>query len=70
MSRFTKAWLLLFFFSLCGAAILIAHRVEERRPAPAPHDLFAIVNEQLAAFRASDFPGAYHTAAIRGDDSR
>lgn len=63
MSRLIKASLLLFFFSLCGAAFFIAHRVEQRRPAPAPHDLFAVVNDQLAAFRAADFPGAYRHAA-------
>ena len=63
MSRLLKASLLLFFFSLCGAAFFVAHRVEERRPAPAPHDLFAVVNDQLAAFRAADFPGAYRHAA-------
>src|SRR3954470_8872636 len=63
MSRLTKASLLLFFFSLCAAAFLIAHRVEQRRPPPAPHDLFAVVNDQLAAVRAADFPGAYRYAA-------
>lgn len=63
MSRLAKASLLLFFFSLCGAAFVVAHRVEQRRPAPAPHELFAVVNDQLAAFRASDFPSAYRRAA-------
>lgn len=63
MPRFIKTSLLLFFFSLCGAALWIAHRVEERRPAPAPHELFAVVNDQLAAFRAADFTGAYRHAA-------
>lgn len=64
MSRFAKASLLLFFFSLCGAAFFVDHRLEERRPPPAPHDLFAVVNDQLAAFRAADFPGAYRHAAM------
>lgn len=62
MSRFAKASLLLFFFSLCGAAFFITHRVREWTPAPAPHELFAVVNDQLAAFRAADFPGAYRRA--------
>jgi hypothetical protein len=63
MNRFAKASLLLFFFSLCGAAFFITSRVREHAPAPAPHDLFAVVNDQLAAFRAADFPGAYRRAA-------
>jgi hypothetical protein len=63
MSRTTKASLLLFFFSLCAVAFVIAHRIEQRRPAPAPRELFAVVNDQLAAFRAADFPAAYRRAA-------
>lgn len=63
MSRIAKASLLLFFFSLCAAAFLVSHRLEARRPAPAPQDLFAVVNNQLAAFRAADFPSAYRHAA-------
>jgi hypothetical protein len=63
MPRLIKASLLLFVLSLCAAAFLVAHRVEERRPTPAPHDLFVVVNEQLAAFRAADFQGAYRHAA-------
>lgn len=63
MSRIVKASLLLFFFSLCGVAFFVAHRIDERRPVPAPRELFAVVNDQLTAFRASDFPGAYRRAA-------
>ena len=62
MTRIAKASLLLFFFSLCGAALIIAHRFERRTPPPAPHELFAVVNDQLAAFRADDYPGAYRRA--------
>jgi len=63
MSRFTKASLLLFFFSLCGAAFFVAHRLEEARPAPAPRELFVVVNDQLAAFRVADFQSAYRRAS-------
>jgi len=63
MSRIAKATLLMFFFSLCGAAFVITHRVRERTPVPAPHDLFAVVNNQLAAFRADDFRSAYLQAS-------
>ena len=63
MSRAAKASLLLFFLSLCGAAFFITQLVRERAPVPAPHDLFAVVNEQIAAFRADDFRSAYRQAA-------
>ena len=62
MSRFAKATLLLFFFSLCGAAFFITARVQEACAPPAPHEFFAVVNDQLAAFRADDFPSAYRQA--------
>ena len=54
---------MLFFFSLCGVAFFITERVQKRAPAPTPHELFAVVNDQLAAFRADDFPSAYRQAA-------
>ncbi|MEP6685845.1 MAG: DUF4864 domain-containing protein [Verrucomicrobiota bacterium] len=31
-------------------------------PAPAPRDLYSVVNNQLSAFRADDFPRAYRHA--------
>lgn len=63
MPRSAKASLLLFFFSLCAVALFVAHQIELHAPTPAPHELFAAVNDQLAAFRASDYPNAYHRAA-------
>ncbi|MEP6821875.1 MAG: DUF4864 domain-containing protein [Chthoniobacterales bacterium] len=63
MNRFTKATLLLFFFSLCGVAFLITARLRDHVVAPAPHELFAVVNDQLAAFRADDFTSAYRQAS-------
>jgi hypothetical protein len=62
MTRLTKASLLLFFFSLCAAAFVLTYQFRERRPAPLPHELFSVVNEQLAAMRAADYPGAYRKA--------
>lgn len=62
MNRFAKATLLLFFFSLCGVAFLITARVRERVATPTPHELFAVVSDQLAAFRADDFGSAYRQA--------
>ncbi|MDQ6656557.1 MAG: DUF4864 domain-containing protein [Verrucomicrobiota bacterium] len=58
-----KAALLLFFFSLCGAAFVLTHHLREHRPPPAPRELFSVVTEQLAAFRASDFRNAYRQAS-------
>ena len=63
MTSTAKASLLLFFFSLCGTAFVITHQWQERIPAPLPRELFAVVNEQLAAVRVADYPGAYRHAA-------
>ncbi len=63
MTRPVKATLLFFFFVVCGVAFVITHEVRERRATPVPRELFAIVNQQLAAFRTDDFQGAYRQAA-------
>ena len=63
MTRIIKAALLLFFFSLCGAALFVTHQLRERVPAPPPRELFAVVNDQLTALRAADYVSAYRHAA-------
>jgi hypothetical protein len=63
MTRLLKASLLLFFFSLCGLAFVLTFHLRERQLAPVPHELFTVVNEQLAAMRAADFTGAYRKAS-------
>lgn len=63
MTRTIKASLLLFLFALCAAAIVATHRVRLKAPPPAPHQLFAVVERQLAAFRAADYSSAYRQAA-------
>lgn len=63
MTRLAKSFLLLFFFSLCAAAIIVTHQLRNHVPPPAPHELYSVVNSQLAAFRASDFSSAYRNAA-------
>lgn len=63
MSQPVKASLLLFFFLICGSAFMITHRMSARLPAPPPRELFAVVNQQLVAFRADDFRSAYRQAA-------
>ena len=62
MNRLVKISLLLFFFALCGAAIM-AHFARERTPPPTAKDLYSIVDRQLSAFRAADFDSAYRHAA-------
>jgi len=58
-----KASLLFFLFLVCGSALVVTHKLRERLPAPVPRELFAIVNQQLVAFRAADFQSAYRHAA-------
>jgi hypothetical protein len=64
MNALTKTGFLVFFLSLCGAAGLISHYFQPQLvPAPAPRELYSVVNNQLSAFRAEDFPRAYRHAA-------
>jgi hypothetical protein len=63
MTRTIKAALLFFFLSLCVSAVVVTHRVRLQVPTPAPHELFSIVEQQLAAFRADDYRSAYLHAA-------
>ena len=63
MNRTLKVALLLFFFALCGAALLATHSVHNQTPAPPAKELFSVVNRQLSAFRAADFGSAYRHAA-------
>ena len=63
MTPLAKGSLLTFFFSLCGAAFIISHHARARTPAPVPHALFSVVNDQLTAFRAADYASAYAYAA-------
>ena len=63
MNRLVKISLLLFFFALCGAAILATHFARERTAPPATKELYSLVNRQLSAFRAADFDSAYRHAA-------
>ena len=63
MSRLVKSSLLLVFFALCGAAIVVTHRTRARTSPPAARELYSIVNRQIAAFRTADFDSAYRHAA-------
>lgn len=63
MNRLVKTSLLLFFFALCGAAIVATYRAQERTPPPDARELYSIVSRQLSAFRTADFDSAYRHAA-------
>ena len=63
MNRLVKFSLLVFFFALCGAAIVATHLARERTPTPAAKELYSIVNRQLFALRTEDFDSAYRHAA-------
>jgi hypothetical protein len=63
MTRTIKASLLLFFLSLCGAAIFVTAHLRRQVPPPTPHELFVVVENQLIAFRMADYSSAYRQAA-------
>jgi Domain of unknown function (DUF4864) len=63
MNRPVKFSLLVFFFALCGAAIIATHLARERTPTLAAKELYSIVNQQLLFFRTDDFDSAYRQAA-------
>ena len=63
MTRTIKASLLLFLLSLCASAVFVTYCMRANVPPPAPHELFAVVEKQLMAFRAADYPSAYRQAA-------
>ena len=63
MTRTIKASLLFFVLSLWAAAIFVTDHVRRLVPPPGPHELFVVVEKQLAAFRAEDYSSAYRHAA-------
>jgi hypothetical protein len=63
MTRTVKAALLFFFLSLCASAMLVTYQIRSRTPPPAPRELFAVVQTQLASFRVADYSSAYQQAA-------
>jgi hypothetical protein len=65
MTRIAKSFLVLFFFSLCAAAIIVTPQFVNQTSAPAPRELYSVVNNQLTAFRAADFSSAYRNASTR-----
>lgn len=65
MTHIVKSFLLLVVVSLWAAAIFVMPRFAWQTPAPAPRELYSVVNNQLTAFRAADFSRAYRNASTR-----
>jgi hypothetical protein len=65
MTGIVKSFLLLFFLSLCAASIIVTPPFVRQTHAPAPRELYSVVNNQLTAFRAADFSRAYRNASTR-----
>jgi hypothetical protein len=63
MTRTIKASLLFSIFALCAAAIIFTQRARQHVSPPAPHQLFAIVEQHLSAFRSADYSSAYRQAS-------
>jgi hypothetical protein len=63
MTRTIKGSLLFSIFALCAAAMILTQRARENAPAPAPHQLFAVVEQHLTAFRAADYSSVYRQAS-------
>ena len=63
MRPWLKVLFLLFFFTLCGAAMIATHQSRERVAPPTDRELYSVVNRQLSALRAADFESAYQRAA-------
>ncbi|MEO8351682.1 MAG: DUF4864 domain-containing protein [Chthoniobacteraceae bacterium] len=55
----SKVGLILFTLAVCGGAAITQRWLESRRAAVRPGDLFAVVLEQMDAFRKADYPRAF-----------
>jgi hypothetical protein len=64
MSRSAKLCLLGAVFALCGAAALFQSMLERHWQATPPIELYQVVSQQLAAFRAEDYPTAYRQVSM------
>jgi hypothetical protein len=63
MTRTIKGLLLFCVFALCAVAMVVTQRARQNVPPPAPHQLFAIVEQHLSAFRSADYSSAYRQAS-------
>ena len=63
MTRTVKAAVLFGIFVLCAAAMVVTQHARQHIAPPAPHQLFAVVEQQLLAFRSADYSSAYRQAS-------
>ncbi len=64
MTRAAKLCLLGAVFTLCGAAAAFRGVLEHRWGSTPPTELYHVVSQQLAAFRADDYSRAYHEVSL------
>jgi hypothetical protein len=64
MNRGAKLCLIGAVFALCGAAALFQGAFERRWQSTPPSELYHVVSQQLAAFRADDYPAAYRQVSM------
>ena len=63
MTQRGKITLMLFCFSVCGSAPLLRYYWDTRPGRTKPAELYAVVYNQLRAFRIDDYPRAYEEAS-------
>ena len=63
MNQRGKVTLLLFFFCVCATSVLLHYAEETRTERLRPVDLYDVVQRQLEACRANNFPTAYGQVA-------
>jgi hypothetical protein len=64
MNRGAKLFLLGAIFAVCGAAAIFQGLLERRWQSTPPSELYHVVSEQLASFRADDYPRAYRQVSM------
>jgi hypothetical protein len=63
MKPLVKIGLVFFLFGACAGAVLFTFFLRPRGEPAKPADLYAVINNQIGALRADDFPRAYGHAS-------
>jgi hypothetical protein len=64
MTRGAKLILIGAVFSLCAAAAFFQATLDRRWQKTPPSELYQVISQELAAFRAEDFSGAYRQVSM------
>ena len=64
MNRAAKLILLAGLFAVCGAGAILQNKAERRRQTVPPNALYAIVWQQIVAFREDDYASAYRQVSV------